>query len=85
MLTGCQKGAHISDSEFGPCGTVGQGVRRALGINFMLLAMFTWCCASFRSLFAMDIKEPQIRKWLRLLLPFSSTLMHNQSGLGMTS
>jgi len=51
----------------------------------MLLAMFTWCCASFRSLFAMDIKEPQIRKWLRLLLPFSSTLMHNQSGPGMAS
>jgi hypothetical protein len=55
----------------------------------MLLAMFTWCCASFRSLFAMDIKEQgwprQIRKWLRLPLPLSSTLIHNESGLGMAS
>jgi len=23
----------------------------------MLLAMFTWCCASFRSFFAMDLKK----------------------------
>ena len=56
----------------------------------MLLAMFTWCFhASFRSLFAMDIKKQgwhrRIREWLRLALPFSSTLIHNESGLGMTS
>jgi len=33
----------------------------------MLLAMFTWCCASFRSFFAVDLKK---QGW------------HRQSGCG---